>query len=671
MKNIIPVMLCVLMLCACGNTSDTETIEIPDPPVRASQELSDASNGRFAFTEENYPKVDGSTATIPLIEAVESVLLDKPRTEINVSVSKTSGAYTALANGTADILFVYDGGDEIREELNADDIFDTVPIGKDALVFLVNTDNPVDNLTTEQVRKIFSGEYTNWSQVGGSDEPIRAYQRGEGSGSQALMDKLVMDGLSMADPAMVKVIGDMGGLVDAVADYAGGPNAIGYNVYFYVTEMKTNEFIKTLSIDGVEPTYESIQSGEYPFVSEFYSVIRKDESEDSPARALHEWMLTAEAQNLMASENYVALYADPDAETPRAQGSFSFYPEGEAPVYFKGSNIYALQPSDAYGELYFYLGSVRYEDFAVARFFGICNEDGKIVTEPVYTAATLLTDSEGNKAYFCYRSDLAQGGETITNGEWTYTRTVNPAILFSTDGSWVMEFDGAMPYYGFTVASDIIMNNDILAVKRDGKWGAVNMKGEIVIGFLYDSSDDIYPQRQNDEYYSYLGITGSRVARSADNDNVLYGGGPYNLYDENLNLVATGLPGIPEYRTGSFMVINTWSDGQLGPVYTYTLDGELIASKDYGAQLNYAQPFGDYVCVELDKTVLICDTHLNVIYEHEKTFYEENNYYTFYDLGENVFYGYDAETKLRRTYLPDGTLLVTWYDAELNWTYYY
>lgn len=105
---------------------------------------------------------------------------------MNVSASKTSGAYTALVENRADVLLVYGGGDETRAQVNADMLFETVPIGKDALVFLVNKDNPVNGITTEQAQRIITGEYRNWNELGGSDEPIRAYQRGIGSGSQAL-----------------------------------------------------------------------------------------------------------------------------------------------------------------------------------------------------------------------------------------------------------------------------------------------------------------------------------------------------------------------------------------------------------------------------------------------------------------------------------------------------
>jgi hypothetical protein len=104
----------------------------------------------------------------------------------------------------------------------------------------------------------------------------------------------------------------MGGLVDMIASYDNGKNAIGYNVYYYVTQMKRDENIKLLSIDGAAPSPETIGSGEYPFVNDFYAVIRKDALENSPARLVFNWLQTADAKKLMAREGYVPIAA-PDA----------------------------------------------------------------------------------------------------------------------------------------------------------------------------------------------------------------------------------------------------------------------------------------------------------------------------------------------------------------------
>jgi ABC-type phosphate transport system, periplasmic component len=300
-------ILALLLLTACApNPPATPAPSVSVEPTAPPTPEPTAEVIRFTFTEENFPRLDGSTATIPLGEAIQSVLLGKPRSDCGVNFSKTSGAYFALAANETDLLLVYDGGEEVRQEVNADALFDTAPIGFDALVFLVNADNPVDNLTTEQVRQIFTGELTNWNQVGGSNETIRAYQRGNGSGSQALMDKLVMDGAEMGRPETIPIVGEMGGLVDAVADYTGGSTGIGYNVYFFVTEMYENPAIKLLSIDGVAPTYDSIADGSYPFISEFYAVIRNTEKDDSPARILYHWLQTESAQAVIRSEKYVS-----------------------------------------------------------------------------------------------------------------------------------------------------------------------------------------------------------------------------------------------------------------------------------------------------------------------------------------------------------------------------
>ena len=624
-KKLLLIIMCFVILGGCAKLGKPET---------------------FLFTEENYPRIDGSTATIPLIEAVECALLGKARTDVKVNVSKTSGAYEALATNKADLLLVYDGGDETRKQVNADELFETAPIGKDALVFLVNQDNPVENLTTEQVRKIFSGEYTNWSHLGGNDEPIRAYQRGIGSGSQALMDKLVMQGLPMAEPAKVRVIESMGGLIDAVANFVGGPTGIGYNVFYYVTEMRKNNYIKLLSVDGVEPTYESIQSGAYPFVSEFYSVIRKSEPADSPARALHEWMLSDEAQNLMASEKYVALHANPKANTPHVDGNYAMYPQGEEPVYFPGTNPYALTPSKAYGKLYFYLGAIHSESSSSPQFYGLCTADGKIVTEPIYTVATLLTDSKGNTAYLCFRSDLAR--KTLSN----------PAILFATDGSWVKDYDDAQFCYGFNGAADSVINADFIAVKKDGQWGAVNMNGETVLPFDRSTPDGIYgqPDFRNSGPELMLGITADRYLASG------------KLYDAKGRLIADDIKGLPMAAAGNYFVTTDFS-AQSAPVviYTYTLDGKMLAKLESSSELvQWASPCGDYVLARLEDRIKVYDRQLQELYELPLRLDETEHRYAYMRQGAGVLYDSNLTTKFHHTYLPDGTKLVTWYDPDMG-----
>lgn len=180
------------------------------------------------------------------------------------------------------------------------------PIEKDGLVFLVNKKNPVDSLTHQQFVDIYSGK-TTWKDVGGNDAEIIAYQRQLVSGSQTMLNKLVMKGTPMAEAPATQIIGTMGSLVDAVAVYDGAENAIGYNVYYYVSRMKLDENIKLLSVDGVEPSTENISSGAYPFVNDFYAVIRADAPEGSLECVLYEWMQSEEGQRLVAHESYATV----------------------------------------------------------------------------------------------------------------------------------------------------------------------------------------------------------------------------------------------------------------------------------------------------------------------------------------------------------------------------
>lgn len=98
MKKLLLLALSFVMLTGCAKEGKPEASPSPMPAQKV-----------FPFTAENYPRVDGSTATIPLIEAVECALLGKSRADVAVNVRKTSGAYVALANNEADILLVYDG----------------------------------------------------------------------------------------------------------------------------------------------------------------------------------------------------------------------------------------------------------------------------------------------------------------------------------------------------------------------------------------------------------------------------------------------------------------------------------------------------------------------------------------------------------------------------------
>jgi len=263
----------------------------------------------YQFTKENYPKVDCATAMYPLATEITKALLNVDDAEAkNIArCSKTNKAYKNLIDGEVDIIFLSAPSQEVLDLAKEKGVeFEYTPIGRDAFVFINNKNNKVDTLSQNQLRDIYSGKITNWSQVGGANSEIAAYQRPITSGSQTLMRKFMGD-IELKEPVEREVYQEMGELIEAVADYENSANSIGYSVYYYANEMIANPDVKFIKVDGVEPTKESITSNQYPITKDVLAVIRKDEPQDSAARKMIEYLLTAEGQDTVEKGGYVKI----------------------------------------------------------------------------------------------------------------------------------------------------------------------------------------------------------------------------------------------------------------------------------------------------------------------------------------------------------------------------
>ena len=165
------------------------------------------------------------------------------------------------------------------------------PIGREAFVFFVNSRNPVTELTVDEIQGIYTGEITNWREVGGEDQSIRPFQRAEDSGSQSALERL-MDGLPLVEPEL---------------------EDRGFSFRFYATEMVESGDIRLLALDGVEPTRETIRDESYPITETFYAVTAAPVGEpplqerDSTVAAFLDWILSDQGQQLIEQTGYVAL----------------------------------------------------------------------------------------------------------------------------------------------------------------------------------------------------------------------------------------------------------------------------------------------------------------------------------------------------------------------------
>lgn len=331
-KKIRSMLLLILLISLIGNTTACNSSENKDSfnesNSNSNEESTDSNHTEnknndtinntddedtkqtiaLTMNKENYPKVDGSTATIPLSAAVYRYATGatKEEADANIVHTKTTNSYLSLINGEVDLLIVYEPSQTVYETLETTSVkLNMKPIGLDAFVFLANESNPVTSLTQEEIIQIYSGKITNWSKVGGNDKEIIAFQRPDDSGSQTLMKKLVMKDIDMIEaPSTMKPTG-MDEIITAIAEYNNNSNALGYSVFYYTQNMYNQPGLRYMPVNGIEPTSETIQEGEYPYINEFYAVIREDEPAASNAHKIFDWLTSTEGKTLIQELGYI------------------------------------------------------------------------------------------------------------------------------------------------------------------------------------------------------------------------------------------------------------------------------------------------------------------------------------------------------------------------------
>jgi len=258
------------------------------------------------MTIDTYPRVDGSTATLPLSEAVFMAATGEDATVAASEVvhTKTTNSYNRLYNGEVDLLIVYEPAEVIVERMKTEPLC-IKPIGLDALVFLANTANPLNSLTMEQLVEIYSGNITNWAEVGGLDRELLAFQRPLNSGSQTLMQKLVMKDVPMVDGDNVFRYSTMSDILEGMLSYNNEDNTLGYSVFYYANNMYFEKDLKLMGVDGVLPSTQTIYDGSYQLTNAFYAVVRPDEPADSNARKIFDWLTSEAGQQLVLDLGYV------------------------------------------------------------------------------------------------------------------------------------------------------------------------------------------------------------------------------------------------------------------------------------------------------------------------------------------------------------------------------
>ena len=256
-----------------------------------------------------YPRLDGATAAYPVYAAMAQAIyegLDSNTASNYIKSTNTRNAYERLINGEIDIFFGAQPSKQQLELAKSNGVaLNLTPIAKEAFVFFVNSDNPIDSLTLEQIQDIYQKNISNWKELGGNNESIMAFQRPEGSGSQTIMLAMVLNGKELPKPLLEESAAGMGGIISGVAAYRNYTSAIGYSFRYFATGMNANENVKLLKINGIEPTIENIRNGTYPLTVDTYTVTLDNKPENKNTQILIDWILSEQGQDFIEECGYV------------------------------------------------------------------------------------------------------------------------------------------------------------------------------------------------------------------------------------------------------------------------------------------------------------------------------------------------------------------------------
>lgn len=290
-KVYLSVLLILLMLfmSACG-AGGFKKGEAPEAQVMPD----------FRFTRENFPRMSGGFAMRPLGEALASIMLGESREEVSdiLDFGNSGFSLQKLREGKTDIVLSAKSPGSTEGLLEA-------KIASDALVFFVSRQNTLRNLSTNQLRDVFSGRTTGWRDLGGKSVDVRAFQKNWWSGTQMALQNALLGDKSAAAPIKEQFRMEDGSLAEVLSSFDDSEGALGFTSLFMMEKMGVMKGANVIKADGVAASEETARSGEYPLCFDYCVYIRADAAHDSPEYILFTWLQDSAGAAFISSQSYL------------------------------------------------------------------------------------------------------------------------------------------------------------------------------------------------------------------------------------------------------------------------------------------------------------------------------------------------------------------------------
>ena len=274
-------VLALGVLAGCSNTAKPEQTKGTDPVSTNAPAKELAGN----------VATDGSTSMQKVINALgESFVGMNPNVNFTYNPTGSSGGIKAVSSGTCDIGL---SSRALKDEEVNEGLVGTV-LAYDGIAMIVNPENPVEDLDLETIAKIYTGEITNWSEIGGNDAEIVLIGREAGSGTRSGFEEIV----GVVDACQYRQ--ELTSTGDVITAVASNPNAIGY-----ASLASVKDTVKALKVAGVAPTEEPVKDGTYVIQRPFVLVTKEGVELSETAQAFFDYALSPDANEVLTAAGVV------------------------------------------------------------------------------------------------------------------------------------------------------------------------------------------------------------------------------------------------------------------------------------------------------------------------------------------------------------------------------